>query len=335
LAETPKQNGSAWKTLVLAAAMGAGYAVGMRLLFGAHIEGFELLSKCFVIGTPVVIGFITGWFALRNRQGSGVAVGASVLAAMIFVLVCMCVGLEGIICVVLLAPFLLLVPLLGTLLAYLCWKVLDLRNRNIMPVVVLLPLLLSPVEQLFPVDTTPYTISDKILVHASSERVWREITNVRDIGQNELKPAFIFWMGVPKPLEARMEGSGVGAMRVSRWQKNVVFRERMTRWIPASEMAYDFIIDPRDIPSTAFDEHVTLAGKNYKILHGGYQLRALGPNLTEVTLYTTISNHSRTGLYGKIWSEYVFHDFHGVILDLIHNRSESLARPSPQMAMRE
>ena len=316
------------RTFAAAALLGTVYAVGMRLLFAGEIQGFELLTRSFFIGVPIVTGALTAWLSLNNGQSIWDAIAATTLAILVFVVTCMLVGLEGLICIVLLLPILVILPFSGVALVYLGWKFFKRFNRATLPALALLPLLTAPIEQYFPIDVEPFTITDRLLIRAPPAQVWSELTNVQIIRRDELQPAVIFAMGVPRPLEAHMDGKGLGASRTSRWEKNVVFQERMTRWLPGREMAYDFVIDPQTIPAAAFDEHVRIGGKNYQLLSGGYRLVEVSPGVTELTLSTTIANHSRTGLYGKAWSNFVFDEFHGVILDLIRDRSEARTNAS-------
>ncbi|HEY4560792.1 MAG TPA: hypothetical protein VIG54_08655, partial [Lysobacter sp.] len=133
---------------------------------------------------------------------------------------------------------------------------------------------------------------------------------------------FVFAMGVPRPVESRLAPGGVGAMRTSVWEKDVVFDERVTDWVPERRLAYRFEIDPRRVPARAFDEHVRLGGRYYALRDGSYTLQPRRDGGTDLTLTTTIVDLSRTGSYGRAWGRFVFGDFHGVLLDLLRNRAE-------------
>lgn len=305
-----------------AALLGGLYGVGMRLLFDAHFDGFELFSRSFFIGMPVGIGALTMWLALRRGLGAWAGIRGLLLAVLVFIGICMATGLEGTICIVLLMPVLIVVPLLGSLAAYVAWRLTRGGGRATIPAIAVLPLLFAPIEARLPVDPTPFTVTDRIVIDAPPDRVWHELTHIGAIDPAELRPALVFAMGVPRPLRSDLPGTTPGTMRTSVWEKDVVFHERVTESRRAHVLAYRFEIDGRRIPARAFDEHVRLGGRYYALRDGAYRLRALPRGRTELSLSTTLSNTSRTGAYGRAWAHVVFSDFHGVLLDLIRDRSE-------------
>jgi hypothetical protein len=111
-------------------------------------------------------------------------------------------------------------------------------------------------------------------------------------------------------------------VRTSQWEKGVQFEEVVTQWQPPYRLFYDFNISPDSIPRDAFDRHVEIGGKYFDIVSGGYTIRPLGEGRSEVTLQTTYANRSNLKLYGDLWGDFVFDDFHESILRLIEHRAE-------------
>ena len=128
--------------------------------------------------------------------------------------------------------------------------------------------------------------------------------------------------GLPRPLEAAMTGEGAGAVRVSKWQQGVSFKERITLWQAPQKMYYEFDIPPGSIPKEALDRHVELGGKYFTVSRGGYDIEPLGNNRCRLSLHTVFVNKSNLKLYGDLWSTIALADFHHAILHLIKVRAE-------------
>nr|WP_238142551.1 hypothetical protein [Pseudoalteromonas arctica] len=140
--------------------------------------------------------------------------------------------------------------------------------------------------------------------------------------QQEVPFSLTQLIGVPKPLKASMNASGIGAVRTSTWQKGVVFKEVITDWQPNKQMHYRFDIDPDAIPDDALDKHVKLGGEYFSPLYGGYELSEDKSGNTILTLKTTVQDNTNFGVYSRIWGEVIFQDFHHSLLTLMKNRAE-------------
>src|SRR5437764_11949048 len=82
-----------------------------------------------------------------------------------------------------------------------------------------------------------------IEIDAPTERVWQNV-----IGFSELPevPKWFFRLGIAYPVRARIEGSGVGAVRRCEFSTGP-FVEPITAWEPPSRLAFDVASQP---PST-------------------------------------------------------------------------------------
>jgi ribosome-associated toxin RatA of RatAB toxin-antitoxin module len=67
---------------------------------------------------------------------------------------------------------------------------------------------------------------------------------------------------------------------------------------------------------------VEIGGEYFTVVSGGYTIRPLSAERCEVTLRTTYANRSSLQLYGDLWGDFVFDDFHRSILRLIEHRAE-------------
>ncbi len=80
--------------------------------------------------------------------------------------------------------------------------------------------------------------------------------------------------GLSKPIAADFSGSGVGAVRTSRWEQDVRFEEIITTWQRPTTMHYRFHILPGGIPKYALDRHVEMGGEYFDVIDGSYDLKA-------------------------------------------------------------
>jgi hypothetical protein len=120
-----------------------------------------------------------------------------------------------------------------------------------------------------------------------------------------------------------MDGSGVGAVRTSKWEKGVTFKEKITTWDAPYRLHYEFDIPKGSIPREALDRHVELGGDYFTVLRGGYDVEIIDSEKSKLILKTVYQNKSHLKLYGKIWASYVFNDFHNSLLELMKHRAEN------------
>ncbi|WP_346657786.1 hypothetical protein [Pseudoalteromonas sp. CF6-2] len=240
----------------------------------------------------------------------------------IFLFVSVITLLEGSICVAMALPAFMFFASIGGMLAGLCHRLWVKKSNKAVMSVALLPLILSPLEFNFLHLSKTYEVKNTIVINAPVDVVWQQLANVSQIHEGEYPSSFSHLIGIPRPIRADMSGDGVGAIRTSQWQKNVVFKEVITEWQPNEKMLYKFDIDPDLIPDKALDQHVKLGGEYFSPLHGGYELVASGKNQTLLSLKTTVLDNTNFGIYSRVWGEVIFQDFHKALLKLMKSRAE-------------
>ncbi|MGL4767150.1 MAG: hypothetical protein ACRCV6_03600 [Formosimonas sp.] len=287
-------------------------------------NGFRVMTVSFLLFVPVAMGALAVY--LRNRPPH-LSIGQMFLGTWpmcaLFLVGLMIAAVEGSICVVMAAPIFFMGTGIGGVVVGLCQRWLH-AGKNTMMGLAVLPLLASPVEQhVVHFAQVNYAVQDEIIIHAPANEVWQKIGQVERIAPDEWHSGIGAILGVPRPLRADMSQTGVGAVRTSLWEKDVVFQEKITQWDENRSMTYDFIIDPNQIPPDALDEHVRMGGEYFGPLHGGYTLQALPDGSTKLTLRTVVRDSTHFGWYSQAWGQAVFHDFHQGVLRVIKNRSEA------------
>ena len=305
--------------------IGAVYGLLLRVMFEwAPFQGsYEIVSSSFLLLAPFATGAIAVFFGSRaGRLSVGQQIGTAA-GTMIFFLIAMFVlFIEGMICIMLVLPVFMIASMIGGLAMGLGLRLVK-YNGAVVSCFALLPVVLAPLESRLTPDSDERTVVNTVIIDASATDIWNNLTSVADIQRHELGFSFTHAMGVPRPLHAAMDGAGVGAVRTSQWEKSVQFKEVVTQWQPPHRLSYDFDIPPNSIPRDALDRHVEIGGEYFTVVSGGYTIRPLNAGQCEVTLQTTYANRSNLKLYGNLWGDFVFDDFHRSILRLIKQRAES------------
>lgn len=190
-------------------------------------------------------------------------------------------------------------------------------------IVAVAPLIVAPLEQLREKVTEIKEVHSTIQINASAEQVWEQIRSVPTIPASEHRPALIHTLGFPRPLAAELIGDGVGAIRNATFEGNVLFIEKVTEWIPNQRIAFTIVADTENIPADTIDEHVTIGGPYFDVLHGEYDIEKSSE--TSVTLHLTSTQRISTGFnfYAHLWTTWLMDELQAYILEIVKMRAEA------------
>jgi hypothetical protein len=301
--------------------IGAVYGLAIRLgLSHQAVHPFiSTISAAFLFICPFSVGAIAVlWGAERGTKVTvDRQIGLATAAMGLFLAAMFVTFLEGVICIVLVVPVFMIASILGGLAGGLIHNF-DRVDRSTLPALALLPLLLGPLESLLPPQHGTQTVSNTIHIDAPPEIVFDKLADVRNIKPSELGFSFVHLIGLPKPIEAQMNGN----VRTSRWEKNVWFQEVIMESNRPSALRYRFVVPKGAIPREALDEHVEINGEYFELIDGGYTLQRTPDGGTDLSLITSFVNKSRLQTYGNLWGKLVLKDFHRSILGLMKARAE-------------
>lgn len=298
--------------------------MALRILLATQVDFFSgLVSFSFFVFVPFAIGFIVVYVDSnvhrRNRSRQFFAPWVAIVA---FLLTTMVLLLEGSICVLIVSPGFLILAGIGGLTAGWLRSKENIRSSTL-GVVLLLPVVLSPIEAQLPVSPEINVRVDSVVIDADAAIVWRNITNVERIEASELKFGITRMLGVPRPLEARMGGSLDERVRYTKWDQGVSFRERIVDWHEDESMHWEFEFPPGSVPAGVLDDHVAIGGEFFDLVGGGYTLTPTTDGRIELALTTSYRVSARPKLYSLLWANMVMGDFHSMILELVAARAES------------
>ncbi|MFK3864909.1 SRPBCC family protein [Pseudoalteromonas rhizosphaerae] len=306
--------------------LGVLYGISIRVFleFSDAFNFGSLVTISFMFLVPIAIGYIRIYFECKlNKSMSYKQMAVKAWQPIfVFLLVSIVTLLEGSICVAMALPAFMLFASIGGVLAGFVHRKLEKESKKVVMSVALIPLILSPLEVNFLKLSQTYEVKNSVVINAPIDVVWRQLANVSYIAEREFPMSFSQLIGIPRPLQADMNAQGVGAVRTSKWQKNIVFKEVITDWQPNKQMLYQFDIDPDLIPDNALDKHVKLGGEYFSPLYGGYYLAETANGQTVLTLKTTVEDNTNFTIYSRLWGEVIFQDFHNSLLKLMKSRAE-------------
>lgn len=311
--------------------LGVLYGLSVRILGEMRVveEYGAIVTISFMFIVPFVIGFIRVHFECKAvkelRYGKMIVLPWN--PVFLFLLATAVTLLEGSICIAMALPAFMFCASLGGLAAGLTNRYLLKHKNSTLASVTILPFIMAPIEMNLPNLSKTYTVKNSIVIQAPPEAVWSQLANVKTINPSEFSFSLTALIGVPRPVEANMNGAGVGSVRTSRWEKGVEFKEIITTWVPNEKMTYSFDIDPEKIPDYALDKHVKLGGKYFSPLTGGYYISTDEKGNTILSLETTLADNTNFGIYSRMWGELIFRDFHMSLLKLMKSRAEMIEKP--------
>lgn len=226
------------------------------------------------------------------------------------------VGIEGLICIVMASPILLLFVFIGSAIAGTYVK--SEQNTNAVILFFSVSILgLSFAER----DKTPSLseVKTSIIINAPIETVWE---NVVVFPQLDEPTEILFKAGIAYPINATIEGEGVGAIRYCNFTTGS-FVEPITTWNAPTHLAFDVLEQPepmKEISYWNFDAahlHDYFVSKN-----GEFRLKKIDENTTELTGTTWYTHKIYPEFYWRIWSDEIIHQIHNRVLTHIKKEAE-------------
>jgi len=168
-------------------------AIGVGLLYGLMTRlswGYEPfqhflgtpVSSSYLFLTPFVLGSLVALIGMLLAPSINISVwgvGMPFLAVIVGTVAATWTGLEAFFCVLVAFPILSAMAIMGGLITAGMMRVLGpIRTRFYASIVVFVPYLVAPVEQLFELPSEKISITNTIEVKASAETIWQEIASV-------------------------------------------------------------------------------------------------------------------------------------------------------------
>ncbi len=164
-------------------------------------------------------------------------------------------------------------------------------------------------------------MTTSIEIEAPPEAVWPNVIGFADLPE---PPAWVYRLGIAYPMRARIEGSGVGAVRRCEFSTGA-FVEPITAWDPPRRLAFDVTEQPPSMTEWSPYQavHAPHLEGSMRSRGGEFRLVALpgGRTRLEGTTHYTLAIFPET--YWRAYAELVLHGIHGRVLRHIKQLSEA------------
>ena len=312
--------GSAALAVVVATVLGLGFVFMGTLVIGAYGWGlFVALPFCLGMFSVLLYSYHEPreWFDCM-----GVALLPVGLVGVTLVLI----AVEGIICVLMAAPFAMALAALGGALGYAIqarhWR--PKQSPAMLSILILLVPASLGVERAAALRPPVYEVHTAIEVNAPPKKVWNEVVAFAEIPPPK---ELLFRSGVAYPIRAEITGHGVGAVRhcifstgrfvepVEVWDEPHLLKFGVTASpAPLNELTPYGHIDPPHLHGYFVSEE------------GQFLLTALSEGRTRLEGATWYHNAMWPATYWHLWSDYIIHKIHSRVLEHIRADAEAKSR---------
>ena len=191
----------------------------------------------------------------------------------------------------------------------------------ILPLLLALPLL-AGAERLAGTPAPEYCVLTAVEVDAPPAAVWPHVVSFPDLPE---PTEWFFRCGIACPVRARIEGTGVGAIRHCEFTTGD-FVEPITVWDEPRRLAFDVTSQPDPMTELSPWRHVHpphLAEQSLKSHRGEFRLVDLGGGRTRLEGRTWYTFEMQPQAYWTLWSDLAIHAIHRRVLAHVKRLSES------------
>jgi uncharacterized membrane protein YhaH (DUF805 family) len=297
-------------------------AVGLAFtLFST--EALKLYGTGLFVAAPFCLGlFAVLVYSYHERRGFGSCLAVSLMPLAILGIVLLIVAMEGLLCILMAAPFAAGLAALGGTLGYSIqtgyWRAKE------APAMLSMVLLFMPsfagVERLTNLRPETFEVKSAIEVNARPEKVWNEVVSFAEIPPPK---EWIFRAGIAYPIRAEITGHGAGAVRRCEFSTGP-FVEPIEVWDEPRLLRFSVTDNPaplRELTPYASIEPRHLHG--YFVSHEGqFLLTALPGGRTRLEGTTWYSHTIWPEAYWHFWSDYIIRRIHVRVLEHIRTEAE-------------
>jgi hypothetical protein len=269
------------------------------------------------LGIPFGLGFVaamlSGWHNPSTiRNGILTALIATALGLGLLFLF----ALEGILCIVMAAPIVFPIALLGGILGSL---VKTNRGKSLC-VLFCGTVFLMGFEHLENPRPPTCAVVSTIEVDASPQTVWENVVTFSDLPEVR---DWLFKTGIAYPTHAKIKGKGVGAERSCVFSTGP-FEEPITVWDEPRELRFGVTSQPAPMQEWTFYAHIhpPHLERSFRAEEGQFLLEGLPGGRTRLHGTTWYHNELWPASYWKLWSDFIIHRIHLRVLNHVKDMSE-------------
>ena len=275
-------------------------------------------STLYVFSTFIIVPIMMGLYLEVIRSKGGMEQGNKALCSFLNLFVayalCTVVLREGVICLFLASPLVILFHVLGVYLGSLVVRKSNRKlNSSIMPglLTILMFDMLSP-------HAFHNSESDSMLIHARPEVVWQYIAAYPE--NREPANYWLWKLGLPAPVQSTVSSVKVGADRQCRFTGGVFAEERLTEVDPGNRLTFD-VVKQLDHPE---------AVGHFKLERGQFVLQDNGDGTTTLTGTSWYELRVYPAWYYDFWVQDIMRKVHLRVMGHIKRLAEGVGEKQLQ-----
>lgn len=273
---------------------------------------------------PLATGVSTGVIIRRAGGTFGQALGAALTLIGAVILILCAAAMEGIVCVVMAAPFGAALALFGVLAGYFLART-KAADGTLQSAAWLAIVAMVGLEGWNPPAPLEGRASSEVVIAASPARVWAELHDIRDLPPSD---NLLFRLGVAHPMGTATDGAGVGAARLCKLSTGDM-PEVVTVWKPGRELRFQVLATPPSMRELGFFGQTVDAAhlhSAYASLDGGFKLEPLPDGRTRVIGESHYLLNISPATYWNLWTEAIVRMVQRRVLEHVKNRAEAAPR---------
>lgn len=301
-------------------AMLPGLVLGAGMI-ALSVYAFRSYGVALFFATPFAVGAITAWVLNRTflvtpgQTRQLVLLTLGTLAVLLLVL-----GREGAVCIVMAAPLAAVVGVMGGVAGReiaMMGQHASMRSATLGFLVLPMALVLEPRAG---TGVVQHEVRSSVEIAASPDVVWSQVVAFPPMPE---PTDWFFQLGVAYPKHARIEGTGVGAVRYCVFSTGP-FVEPITTWEPGHRLAFDVRSAPEALRElTPYrDVHPPHLDGFLQSRRGEFRLIALPNGHTRLEGSTWYTLEMGPEGYWQLFGDHIIHRIHRRVLDHIKVQAE-------------
>jgi hypothetical protein len=307
-------------------AMISGLTALVEMKLFPQLNQQKYLSLSLLVIVPLVTAGIAGFLSARAGRTLSQSIGAAFLTLTAILTILGFAAMEGVICILMAAPFVGLLGIIGALLGHWLATLTSRPAYQVQSAAWLAVIVCAVGESVTPPAPLEDIVTSEVIIQASPAEVWKQLKDIRDLPA-PTEPLFV--LGVAHPVETYVIGEGgVGAERICRLSTGDM-PERITVWKPEQELQFVVLDTPATMrEATFFGRELEAAHLHgtYVSLEGGFRLEALPNGQTRLTGNSRYLLTITPASYWNLWTRQIVSQVQLRVMNHVKAKAEAAAR---------
>jgi hypothetical protein len=309
-----QQRAAARKGLIVGISAGLVAGLGTVVLGTLFIQSYG--GALFLL-SPFVIGLVSAYASRRVNPRADLPLKVVLYTLGVIAGGCVIFALEGIGCLLMAAPLAIPLAVLGGVVGH------HMAREQVRGTIAMLLVVLPTghgIDRF--IDNAPAReVHSAIEIASSRETVWRHVVSFEEI---RTPPAWYFRIGLAYPLRARIDGTGVGAVRLCEFTTGA-FTEPITAWDAPHRLAFDVTSQPAPLQEWSPYRKVYAPHLKgfFQTTRGEFRLATLSNGGTRLEGRTWYTLRMQPQVYWTLFADAIVHRIHQRVLEHIKLEAEA------------